>query len=219
MWNSIGQFSEYLGANSNEWQALSALLTAIAVIPAGLFFIRTQFLEARALAQTKYNESHADYNDFLALCLQHPEVRAMYTDDPIPATKLSDEKKIIRDTIFDAFTAMIERAYLAYRDPFSSFRESQWRGWEAHIDSYLDREDYMDWWLRVMGEGSWENAVAWEYTTYDVAFESYIVERIVKRLEHKLAPALFARVRSEFNRRPQRRWSGGWKVPKVIAAA
>lgn len=170
-------FSNAVSGDPNALQGLAALISILAIIPSALVFIVSQILRISLMKQENHKYLHGLYNEFLMLELQYPELGIGYRDTPLKG-RLSASQRAQRDTAFDFLTALFETAFLTYRARLRTSRTSQWRGWEQYIAHYAAREDYLEWWVRVIfgGDASlpMDQAVAANLSQYDARFEAYM---------------------------------------------
>ena len=180
----IELFRSALTGDSHALGGVASIIAILALVPAAAIFVVNQLLENLRLREEKYRFLHDQYVDYLKLCLAYPEfglergpARPYRDFDPIEKQKIS--------LIFEIFTSMVEAAFKAFQSSMRSSRKTQWQGWVAYLDDYLDRIDYfefvIDWLyggdvsllpngeLQVTFEGSSE---------YDKEFDQFLLERL-----------------------------------------
>ena len=108
--------------------------------------------------------------------------RVFQYSTPRPVDALTADALVQRDTIYDIFTSMIEGAFLALEDNHESYREFQWKGWLDYICDYCGREDYQEWWMRVVGNGDWQKAMKKGASQYDERSEKLIQGELRNRV-------------------------------------
>lgn len=194
-------FLSALSGDSNALQGLAAFFSIIAIMPSAAVFIASQLFRIALMRQENHKYLHGLYNEFLLLDLQYPELGVGYYDTP-PRGKLSALQRAQKDTAFDFLTSMFETAFLTFRARLRTSRSSQWRGWELYFSYYVSRDDYIDWWTRVIQEGdaNWasDRGRAGSWSQYDSRFEAYMTSLIAKALAarnpHSAAPPPDAQV-------------------------
>ena len=178
-------FSGALSGDPNALQGLAALVSIFLIVPSAIVFIFSQVVRISLMRQENHKYLHSLYNEFLMLDIQYPELGIGYYDAP-PKKKLSPAQRAQKDTAFDFLTAMFETAFLTYRARLRTARSSQWRGWELYFSYYVSRDDYLDWWTRVIQEGdaNWasDRARAGSWSQYDSRFEAYMTDLIARAL-------------------------------------
>lgn len=176
-------FSSALSGDSNALQGLAALVSILAIVPSAIVFIASQLLRMALMRQENHKYLHGLYNEFLMLDIQYPELGVGYYDTP-PKRKLSAAQRAQKDTAFDFLTSMFETAFLTYRARLRTSRSSQWKGWELYFSYYAARDDYLDWWTRVIEEAdaNWasDRGRAGSWSQYDSRFEAYMTNLIAK---------------------------------------
>ena len=169
---------EFISQNSGLLQSLSALVSILAIVPAAIIFYLNQREQMLRRREAVYLEANNQFLDFLRLSLGYPELGVAQSCNPVPSTSLTAQKLSQRDTLFEILTSIMERAFIVFQTEKRSFRTEQWEGWLAYIRDYCRREDYQEWWLRIMGGGSWTTALTEGATQYDRAFEVFLFAAI-----------------------------------------
>lgn len=95
-----------------------------------------------------YTEANQRYIEYLALCLQRPELEcAEYLpDDPdAAAVGLSVDKL----TMFTILISLLEGGYVLYRNHAGEIRKKQWKGWDDYMVFWANRDDFRRAWALV----------------------------------------------------------------------
>ncbi len=176
---------KWLAVNSDAIQAIAAIVSVAAIVSAAVVFVPNQRAQLRSRREEKYLAIIDEYKSFLELALSYPHLGVTEHSRPVSPDKLTTDQLTQRDILFEILTSILERAFIAYEERSSSFREHQWRGWESYIAQYAERVDYLDWWVRVYGNGDWAGALSEGASEYDRRFEDYMIQ-IVAKNRHKL---------------------------------
>lgn len=109
------------------------------------------------------------------MAVQFP--RLDIADSPLksPPANLTDEEVAVRRTLYQILLATFERAYLMYKDKSSKLRTSQWKGWDAYLDSYCDRPPFIDAFFNGLPPSTDYSA------TFDQDFEAYVKDKLQAR--------------------------------------
>lgn len=88
-----------------------------------------------------YDALDQKYIDYLKLCLVNPDldVADIPKSGEVTLTAEQSHKQMI---MFSILLAIMERAYIMYRDKSGSIRQEQWSGWDAYIRDWLKRENF-----------------------------------------------------------------------------
>lgn len=137
--------------------------------------IEEQFAQ-RAADEDAYAKLFDDYNDFLKLVIENPQVNL--ADEPLTSLEQSGSERdpylrVKAISMFNIFLSIAERAFLLYKNASVTARREQWDGWQAYIVDVLSRPD-----IRVMYES--------HKSTYD---RSFVVE-VDKWLARAARPSL-----------------------------
>ncbi|HET9227901.1 MAG TPA: hypothetical protein VFR31_14600 [Thermoanaerobaculia bacterium] len=122
---------------------LSYLATIVGIPLALALFYFDRRSERWERRQRIYELPNALYNDYLRLCLEHPDLDIF--DVPAP-TVYSPENKKKEWIAFTILVSMMESAYLLYRDHPDQSRNSQWPGWVEYIQWWLSRPNFAEAW-------------------------------------------------------------------------
>jgi hypothetical protein len=88
-----------------------------------------------------YDALDQKYIDYLTLCLANPDLDV--ADVPMASgVTLTAEQSHKQMIMFSILLAIMERAYIMYKDKSGSVRQAQWSGWDAYIKDWLKRENF-----------------------------------------------------------------------------
>ncbi|MBC8116447.1 MAG: hypothetical protein H7062_18815 [Candidatus Saccharimonas sp.] len=92
-----------------------------------------------------YLEAHANYIDYLVLCLQYPELDAfdLSADDPEVKKAGVDINKL---TLFTILISLLESGFVLYRDHATNIRNLQWKGWHEYMVMWAERAAFREVW-------------------------------------------------------------------------
>jgi hypothetical protein len=190
---AVTLFSNALSGDIDALQGVAALVSIAAIIPSAVVFVISQLLGISLMRQENHKYLHGLYNEFLLLVLEHPELGIGWNERA--KKRLSAAQRAQRDTAFDYLTALFETAFLTYRARLRSARASQWRGWEEYIAHYAARDDYLEWWDRViLGSDPGLRALRPRdahrpiVTQYDARFEAYMLGLVEPGLTRLFQP-------------------------------
>lgn len=122
------------------WELLSYVVTVIG-FPLALFvFIYEQRRERENEDEAVYQLLSDNYQDFLRIALQHPDLKLFATEQ---TPQLSDEQKERMFIIFSMLISLFERAYLLLYDPsMASKQQRRWLSWEDYMREWCRRADF-----------------------------------------------------------------------------
>lgn len=166
----------FLARNADALQALAALVSMCALVPAAVIFFLNQRDERRARRESKYIEINNQFQAFLQLALLHPRLGVTQFNRPTIDDQLSPDELLQRDILFEIFSSILERAFIVFDEEGRSFKADQWQGWLDYIREYCGRKDYIDWWRRIVGSGDWAASLVPGASQYDRRFEAFLVQ-------------------------------------------
>lgn len=122
------------------WELLSYIVTVIGLPLAIFVFIYEQWKERENEEEEVYQLLSDNYQDFLRVALENPDLR-LFSAEKTP--DLTDEQ---RERMFITFTMLIslfERAYLLlYEEHMSAKKLRRWRSWEDYMREWCQRADF-----------------------------------------------------------------------------
>lgn len=113
------------------WELLSYVVTVIGLPLAIAVFLFEQRRERENEEEEVYQLLSDNYQDFLKVALDNPDLKLFSTDDTIPLGPEQKERQLI---IFAMLISLFERAYLLlYEDDMSPKQARRWHSWEDYI--------------------------------------------------------------------------------------
>ncbi|MFM8626393.1 MAG: hypothetical protein ACKOCC_05515 [Actinomycetota bacterium] len=137
------------GSELASWvDILSGLVTSLSLPFAIYTYLKRKRIDADSAQKLAdddaYEQLFDDYNDFLKLVIQHPQVNLAdepLTDNELQSTEKDDFLRIKALSLFNIFLSIAERAFLLYRNASDTARVEQWEGWQTYIVEVLSRPD------------------------------------------------------------------------------
>jgi hypothetical protein len=122
------------------WELLSYIVTAIGLPLAILVFLYEQKNERDNEEEEVYQLLSDNYQDFLKIVLDNPDLRLFSAEQTPDLTKEQRERKVI---IFNMLISLFERAYLLLYEPkMASKQLRRWSSWEDYMREWCRREDF-----------------------------------------------------------------------------
>jgi hypothetical protein len=122
------------------WELLSYVVTTIGFPLAILVFVYEQKKERDNEDEEVYQLLSDNYQDFLRMALDHPDLR-LFTPEQTP--ELNDEQRERMLIIFNMLISLFERAYLLlYETKMSSKHKRRWLSWEDYMREWCRRADF-----------------------------------------------------------------------------
>ena len=122
------------------WEMLSYMVTVIGLPLAIGVFIFEQRKERDNEDEEVYQLLSDNYQDFLKVTLENPDLR-LFSAEKTP--ELTDEQRERMYIIFSMLISLFERAYLLlYDERMSDKQLRRWRSWEDHMREWCQREDF-----------------------------------------------------------------------------
>lgn len=116
------------------WELLSYAVTVIGLPLAIAVFLFEQRKERENEEDDVYQQLSDNYQDFLKVALDHPDLRLFAADE---VSALNDEQKERQLIIFSMLISLFERAYvLLYEDAMSPKQARRWNSWEDYIQEW-----------------------------------------------------------------------------------
>src|SRR5688572_16224420 len=110
------------------WELLSYVVTVIGLPLAIFVFLYEQRKERENEEEEVFQLLSDNYQDFLKVALDNPDLRLFSTEE---TPRLTDEQKERMTIIFTMLVSLFERAYLLlYEEKMSSQQLRRWRSWE-----------------------------------------------------------------------------------------
>lgn len=122
------------------WELLSYIVTVIGLPIAIVVFFLEKRKERENDDEEVYQQLSDNYQDFLKVALDNPDLGLFSTDDSATLTKEQSERQFI---IFNMLISLFERAYLLlYDDPMPENQARRWNSWEDYIREWCRRPDF-----------------------------------------------------------------------------
>ena len=128
--------------NTETWELLSYIVTVIGLPLAIVVFFFQQRKERQNEEDAVYESVSDNYQDFLRIVLEHPDLH-LFSMSKTP--ELTDEQNERMMVIFSMLISLFERAYLLlYTPKMSSQQLRRWLSWEDYMREWCAREDFRD---------------------------------------------------------------------------
>jgi hypothetical protein len=122
------------------WELLSYIVTTIGLPLAIVVFVYEQKKERDNEEEEVYQDLSDNYQDFLKIALEHPDLHLFTLEPPAERSQEQLERMLI---IFNMLVSLFERAYLLLYDPKMNLRQQRrWRSWEDYMREWCKREDF-----------------------------------------------------------------------------
>ena len=123
-----------------SWELLSYIVTVIGLPLAIFVFLFEQRKERNNEEEEVYQLLSDNYQDFLKVALDHPDLR-LFSSEETPA--LSQEQRERMFIIFSMLISLFERAFLLlYESSMSEKQKRRWRSWEDYMGEWCNRADF-----------------------------------------------------------------------------
>ncbi len=124
------------------WELMSYVVTVIGLPLAIFVFIYEQLKERENEEEEVYQLLSDNYQDFLKVSLENPDLR-LFSMEKTP--DLTDEQRERMFIIFTMLISLFERAYLLlYEENMSSKKLRRWRSWEDYMREWCQRADFRE---------------------------------------------------------------------------
>ncbi|HEX2825849.1 MAG TPA: hypothetical protein VHP37_05855 [Burkholderiales bacterium] len=126
--------------STETWELLSYIVTVFGLpLAIGVFFYE-QRKERENEEEEVYQLLSDNYQDFLKVALENPDLR-LFSKDVTPG--LSAEQRERKLIVFDMLVSLFERAYLLlYETSMSAQQARRWSSWEDYMREWCDRPDF-----------------------------------------------------------------------------
>jgi len=123
-----------------SWEMWSYIVTVIGLPLAIIVFLYEQRKERNNEEDAVYQLLSDNYQDFLKVTLDNPDLRLFSTEK---TPQLSEEQRERMLIIFSMLISLFERAYLLlYERHMTSKQQRRWRSWEDYMHEWCQREDF-----------------------------------------------------------------------------
>lgn len=140
--------SDYFLINRDYFESLLIVIGIVSTLVGVPLFYYERRRERSQREHGTYLQVHANYLDYLKLCLEHPDAD-VWENDPCKHPVTDEEKKAAarkRSIFFSYFISMAEQAFIAYENCSSGPRARQWKGWVEYIDDNFRHLPFQEEW-------------------------------------------------------------------------
>jgi hypothetical protein len=122
------------------WELLSYVVTVFGLPLAILVFLYEQRKERNNEEEEVYQELATNYQDFLKVALENPDLRIFSAEETPQVTPVQRERMII---IYTMLVSLFERAYLLLHESRMSPQQARrWASWEDYMVEWCQRRDF-----------------------------------------------------------------------------
>lgn len=122
------------------WELLSYVVTVVGLPLAIAVFIFEQRKERDNEEEEVYQLLSDNYQEFLKIALEHPDLRLFASEETSALTEEQRERMFI---IFSMLISLFERAYLLlYEQGMKEKQLRRWRSWEDYMGEWGNRADF-----------------------------------------------------------------------------
>ncbi|HUO66822.1 MAG TPA: hypothetical protein VMV37_04750 [Gammaproteobacteria bacterium] len=124
----------------DTWELLSYIVTAVGLPCAIFVFLFEQKKERDSEEEEVYQLLSDNYQDFLKVALDNPDLR-LFSSAQTP--DLTDEQRERMLIIFNMLISLFERAYiLLYEEHMSAKQARRWESWADYMREWSRRKDF-----------------------------------------------------------------------------
>lgn len=124
------------------WELLSYVVTVIGLPMVIFIFVHEQRKERRHEEEAVYESISDNYQEFLRVVLEHPDLH-LFSMTKTP--ELTTEQNERMQVIFSMLIALFERAYMLLFDEGDNIeKKRRWHSWEDFMREWCSREDFRD---------------------------------------------------------------------------
>ena len=129
-----------LGMDSATWELLSYIVTAIGLPLAIVVFLYEQKKERDNDEEEVYQLLSDNYQDFLKIALDNPDLRLFSAED-VPRRSVEQRERML--IIFNMLISLFERAYLLLYEPNMATKQMRrWLSWEDYMREWCKRREF-----------------------------------------------------------------------------
>ena len=122
------------------WELLSYVVTVVGLPLAIAVFIFEQHKERDNEEEEVYQLLSDNYQEFLKIALEHPDLRLFASEETAALTEEQRERMFI---MFSMLISLFERAYLLlYEQDMREKQLRRWRSWEDYMGEWCNRADF-----------------------------------------------------------------------------
>jgi hypothetical protein len=126
--------------DSGTWELLSYVVTTIGLPLAIVVFLYEQKKERDNEEEEVYQLLSDNYQDFLKIALDNPDLRLFSAEQMPERTVVQRERMLI---IFNMLISLFERAYLLLYEPKMTKKQMRrWSSWEDYMREWCRRDDF-----------------------------------------------------------------------------
>jgi len=124
-----------------DWETLSYVVTVVG-FPAAIFvFLFEQRKERENEEEEVYQLLSDNYQDFLKVALDHPDLRIFSSADDVP--QLDDSQRERQLIVFAMLVSLFERAYLLlHEEKMSPKQARRWHSWEDYMVEWCGKAHF-----------------------------------------------------------------------------
>lgn len=128
--------------DTGTWELLSYVVTVIGLPLAIFIFVHEQRKERRHEEEAVYESISDNYQEFLHVVLEHPDLH-LFSMAKTP--ELTAEQYERMQVIFSMLVSLFERAYLLlYEEGDNAEKQRRWHSWDDYMREWCSREDFRD---------------------------------------------------------------------------
>ena len=122
------------------WELLSYVVTVVGLPLAIFVFLFNERKERENEEEAVYQLLSDNYQEFLKVALDNPDLRLFSTEERVGLTPEQEERQLI---IFKMLVSLFERAYLLlYEDDMSPRQARRWHSWEDYMVEWCSRPEF-----------------------------------------------------------------------------
>ncbi len=126
--------------NAEFWEIGSYVVTTLGLPMAIFVFLYEQRKERENEEEEVYQLLSDNYQDFLKVALEHPDLRLFSTTGTTNLNEEQEERLLI---ILSMLTSLFERAYLLlYEEDMESKQARRWNSWEDYIMEWCNKPHF-----------------------------------------------------------------------------
>lgn len=126
--------------DADFWSFASQVVTVVGLPLAIFVFVYEQRKERRNEEDAVFEQLSDNYQEFLRVVLEHPDLR-LFSPDATPDLDESQRERMM--IVFSMLISLFERAWLLLWAPrMSAERARRWSSWEDYMREWVAREDF-----------------------------------------------------------------------------
>lgn len=125
-----------------SWELMSYVVTVIGLPLAIVVFLFEQRKERENEEEEVYQLVSDNYQEFLKVALENPDLRLFSNSGNI---ELTDEQRERQHIIFSMLISLFERAYLLlFEDRMTPKQQRRWNSWDDYVREWCRKPDFCD---------------------------------------------------------------------------